>query len=197
MSSPKRTRLLELLERIGNLLRSEERSQGAGSGLPPAQIQALAYLARANRYSDTPQAVAEYLGATKGTVSQSLLRLREKGYLLESPDKNDARLVHLSPSAKGRRLLESIRPLEFLDQALENVPKQAGLEQALEDLLRGMQQARGGRAFGVCQGCRHHLVTDTGGTRSGKGTSPSAQCGLTGETLKPAETKLLCREFEC
>ena len=191
MPEPPSTRLLELLERVGNLLRSEERAAGAVSGLPPAQVQALAYLARANRYSDTPQAVAEYLGATKGTVSQTLLRLREKGYLLEKPDNTDARVLHLTPSAKGRRLLKTIQPHEFLEVALGQVHKSTSLEKGLEDLLRGMQHARGGRAFGVCQGCRHHLAKDRA-----SGSGGTAQCGLTGENLKPAEARLLCREFE-
>ena len=30
---------------------------------------------KANRYSNTPQALADYLGLTKGTVSQTLLLL--------------------------------------------------------------------------------------------------------------------------
>jgi DNA-binding MarR family transcriptional regulator len=177
--------LLELIERIANLLRAEERAAGALAGLPPVQVQALAYLARANRYSDTPQAVTEYLGITKGTVSQSLMRLREKGYLRERRDSSDARILHLTPSAKGLRLLESLRSIPILDEARSQMPKHSGLEQGLEELLRGMQTARGGQAFGVCRGCTHF-----------RQHGASAQCGLTGEPLEPIETQLLCREFE-
>ncbi len=178
------SRLLELLERISNLLRAEERSAGALTGLPPVQVQALAYLARANRYSDTPQAVTEYLGVTKGTVSQSLMRLREKGYLRERVDASDARVLHLALSAKGRRLLVTLHPEALMDAALAEVPDGGGLEQGLESLLRGMQRARGGKSFGVCADCRHHQ-------RKGS----SALCGLTGEPLQNAEKDQLCREF--
>ena len=70
----------DLLERLNNLLRMEMRAFGLSYGLLPVQIEALTYLTRCNRYSDTPQAVTEYLGLTKGTVSQSLKVLEQKGF---------------------------------------------------------------------------------------------------------------------
>ena len=63
---------------MDRLSRAMQRAQYAG-GLNPAQWEALRYIARANRYSRSPSAVAEYLGATKGTVSQTLKALEHKG----------------------------------------------------------------------------------------------------------------------
>ena len=60
-------------------MRTELRKAGADEALQPVHLQALIYLARANRYSNTPQALAEYLGLTKGTVSQTLLLLDRQG----------------------------------------------------------------------------------------------------------------------
>nr|MBA3613554.1 MarR family transcriptional regulator [Nitrospirales bacterium] len=62
----------DVLERLTNLQRMEARAFGLRYGLQPVQMEALTYLTQCNRYSNTPQAVAEYLGLTKGTVSQSL-----------------------------------------------------------------------------------------------------------------------------
>lgn len=178
-------RVYELLERLGNLLRSEERALGAAAGLQPVHLHALAYLARCNRYSDTPMAVAEYLGATKGTVSQTLAVLQTKGLVVASDDANDGRKVHLRLSAKGRRFVDRRLPPAVLAAGLAAAPAGAagGLEQQLTALLADMQRARGQRSFGVCRTCRHFGAADTGG-----------RCGLTGERLLDEETQRVCRE---
>ena len=56
--------LLELVERLGNLMRAELRKSGADEQLQPVQVQALIYLSKANRYSNTPQALTDFLGLT-------------------------------------------------------------------------------------------------------------------------------------
>ena len=53
--------LLELVERLGNLMRTELRKTGADEALQPVHLQALTYISKANRYSNTPQALADYL----------------------------------------------------------------------------------------------------------------------------------------
>jgi DNA-binding MarR family transcriptional regulator len=67
--------LLELVERLGNLMRASCARRAPTETLQPVHLQALIYLTKANRYSNTPQALADYLGLTKGTVSQTLLIL--------------------------------------------------------------------------------------------------------------------------
>src|SRR5690606_31089029 len=95
-------RVRDLLERLGTLLRAEDRKLGAERGLQPIHLQVLRYLSACNRYSDTPGAVGEYFGLTKGTVSQSLLLLEDRGLLRRVPDEHDGRLVHLKLTARGR-----------------------------------------------------------------------------------------------
>src|ERR1700758_2632729 len=94
--------LLELVERLGNLMRTELRKSGSDEGLQPVHVQALIYLSRANRYSNTPQALAEYLGLTKGTVSQTLLVLDRRGLIERYQDDVDRRVVRLRLSAAGK-----------------------------------------------------------------------------------------------
>ena len=92
------TNLYPLIERIGNLLRTELRKSGHDLGLQPVHLEALHFLSICNRYSDTPMAVTDYLGATKGTVSQTLKVLETKGYLTKVVDVKDRRVQHLKVS---------------------------------------------------------------------------------------------------
>ncbi len=178
-------RVYELLERLANLMRAEERALGAEAGLQPVHLHVLAYLGRANRYSDTPIAVAEYLGSTKGTVSQSIAVLQEKGLIATADDGDDARKVHLRLSAKGRRFVDRLLPPAVLVDGLQSFGRGGPLADQLAELLLGMQRARGSRTFGVCRGCRHFRRADGGGV-----------CGLTGEALRSEETQRVCREHE-
>src|SRR3954466_15267052 len=95
--------LLELVERLGNLMRTELRKAGADETLQPVHVQALVYLSRANRYSNTPQALAEYLGLTKGPVSQTLLLLDRRGLIERFEDDVDRRVVRLRLSSPGEQ----------------------------------------------------------------------------------------------
>ena len=69
--------VFDLIERIAALIRSEERKKCTAVGLQTVHLQALNYLSRCNKYSDTPAALTNYLGMTKGTVSQSLSLLEK------------------------------------------------------------------------------------------------------------------------
>ena len=96
-------RVHQLVERLGNLLRADARRLGASHGLLPVHVHALVYLYRCNVLSNNPSAVSEYLGITKGTASQTLLRLEEKGLLRREADPDDARSVRLEPDVPGTK----------------------------------------------------------------------------------------------
>lgn len=177
-------RSYELLERLGNLLRAEERRAGQAHGLQPVHLHALSYLARCNRYSDSPAGVTAYLGVTKGTASQTLRRLQDKQLVRTRPDREDGRRQHLTLTAKGKRVLAAAVPPPAIRSALAGLTSAKG-ESVLEELLRRLQRENDSRSFGVCHSCRHHLRR---GARS--------ECGLTGEALSPADAELICREHE-
>ena len=175
------------IERIANLLRNEVRRTGADYGLQPVQIEALHYLSVCNRYSNTPMGVTEYLGQTKGTISQSLSVLERKGFLLKKPDANDKRVTRLQVSPSGRKLLQRAIPAAQLINACSQLTddSQAEISAALLQLLRALQRANAMQSFGVCHTCRYHEVVGNG-----------YRCGLTREPLQAAETQLICREHE-
>ena len=169
--------LSELLARIANLVSSELRTLASAHELKPVQLQALLYLGKCNRYSDTPAALTEYLGLTKGTVSQTVIALAGKDLLEKSPDPDDGRLVRLSLTPMGRAIVRKSQPLPFDDIDDET------LREHLLELLGTAQRKRGGRSFGVCSTCSY-FETATRGFR----------CGLTGEPLTQTATQKICRE---
>ena len=74
-------KIANLINRLGRSIHCRQFAQG----LNPAQWESLRFLARANRYSRTPSALAEYLRTTKGTASQTLKSLESKGYVRRVP----------------------------------------------------------------------------------------------------------------
>jgi hypothetical protein len=93
--------LYPILARVGTLLRAEVRAEATRAGLAAAQLEVLHYLESCNRFSDTTLAVAEYLGTTRGTTSQTIQSLVDKGYVERHPDAFDGRVVHCQPSLWG------------------------------------------------------------------------------------------------
>ena len=70
----------ELLLLVGRLVQAE----GYDGKLSPAQWMALRYFARANTFSRTPSAFAEFQATTRGTASQAIKVLEARGYLARS-----------------------------------------------------------------------------------------------------------------
>ncbi|HLF97526.1 MAG TPA: MarR family winged helix-turn-helix transcriptional regulator [Methylococcaceae bacterium] len=178
------------LERITNLLRADARRAESGGGLIPVQLEVLHYLAICNRYSNTPAAVAEYLGLTKGTVSQTLRVLETRGYLEKIQDTKDRRVVHLHLSATGRDLVATALPPESLKQGIRLLSAESlqQLSQSLREVLQAMQKANRMRSFGVCGTCRHHILLAE--------DRQHARCNLTGELLSAEDARHICREHD-
>lgn len=180
-------KIASLIERLGNLLRAGERASGAG--LLPVHVQMLSYLSVCNRYSDTPAAVTEFSGATKGTSSQSIAVLERKGFLRKRHDSADGRVIHLDLTAKGRRFVENNFPPDAFGSAIGKMKPgdRAALAHLLTGLLASLQKGNGGRTFGVCHTCRYFRRDALPG---------SHQCGLTLEPLSGDESTQICREHE-
>ncbi|MEQ1571910.1 MAG: MarR family winged helix-turn-helix transcriptional regulator [Myxococcota bacterium] len=171
--------VVDLLERIDRALRADGRAIAAAHGLVPAQLDALRYLTRCNRWSDTPAAVAEFLDTTPGTASQTVTALERKGLVHKVADPTDRRRWHCVPTDAGRALVAATRGAQP-----SLAPEVAdALRAGLTDLLRSIQRSRAGRSFGTCATCAH-LRRDDAGT----------WCGLTHERLTEDDTARVCRE---
>ena len=180
--------LLELVERLGNLMRSELRKAGADETLQPVQLQSLIYLSRANRYSNTPQALAEYLGLTKGTVSQTLLLLDRRGLIERFEDDIDRRVVRLRLSSAGEQLLAESQPALAWQNATRNISPNRirNATSALREALVTLQEDNEGAVFGVCSNCSFCQ----------KLSQRIYRCGQMGDRLSGPETRKLCRIYQ-
>ncbi len=174
------------IERLGNLLRNEIRQLGSASGLLPVQLEALHYLSICNRFSDTSTGVAEYLGQTKGTVSQTLKVLERKGLIERHVDAADKRVIHLRVTGAGEDLLSGIVPAPNFVKGLETVEGKTRRQMgdSLGLLLERLQQANGSRSFGVCRSCRYNGVDEQGGFF----------CNLIKAPLSGTDVQRVCRE---
>ena len=178
------SQLAPLLERLGALVHRSVRDDAARHGLLPIHVLVLGYLARANRYSDLPIAIAEYCGITRGTVSQTLAVLEDKGLLVKEPDERHGKRIHLLLTRAGRAALPNSWT-QRLEQDLTSLPPGAA---ALEDSLRGvlmtLQRLNGQRPFGVCRQCAHFLREYR-----------RARCGRPGAPRAPEQPLKICREW--
>jgi len=179
--------LLELVERLGNLMRSELRKAGSDESLQPVHLQAMMYLAHANRYSNTPQALADYLGLTKGTVSQTLLLLDRRGLIERFEDDIDRRVVRLRLSSAGERLLADAQPALPWQNATRNISPNRirNATSALREALVTLQEDNEGAVFGVC----------STSSWCQKLSQRIYRCGKMGDRLSGPETRKLCRIY--
>ncbi|GAA0817135.1 MarR family transcriptional regulator [Colwellia asteriadis] len=178
--------LFNIIERLANLLRQETRLEGQSLGLQPIQQEALYYLSTCNRYSDTTLAVTEFLGLTKGTVSQSLKILESKALISKVKDENDKRITHLKVTQIGRDfLMKTCPPQKFTDAISGLSPDdQCDTKALLRKVLSNYQKSTGRVAFGVCRRCQYNQQIGDG-----------ILCGLTKEKLTNHDVTLICREF--
>ena len=180
--------LLELVERLGNLMRTEHRKSGTDESLQPVHLQALVYLSKANRYSNTPQALADYLGLTKGTVSQTLLLLDRRGLIERFEDDIDRRVVRLRLSSAGDQFLYESQPTLAWTNATRNISPNRirNATSALREALVTLQEDNEGTVFGVCSNCAFCQ----------KLSQRIYRCGQMGDRLSGPETRKLCRVYQ-
>jgi DNA-binding MarR family transcriptional regulator len=170
--------LRALLDRITRLSAADAWSEQ----LNPAQMATLEYLARANRFSRAPSHVADYLGTTRGTVSQTLKALERKGYVTETRSSTDKRRTSYSLTQSGA---EAVAEDQDIQQVLAALPPstRAGLEAGLRSVLAGLLARRQGRSFGLCRTCKHHATGPDG-----------PQCRLLNIALSTEEPNQICHE---
>jgi DNA-binding MarR family transcriptional regulator len=173
------------IERMVALIRSEERRKCTELGLQPVHLQVLDYVSRCNRYSDTPAALANYLGMTRGTVSQTVLLLERNGFIEKITDTQDKRIVHLKLSPEGEAILEKARPTNLFENANEIFSQNEFInhEDSFLNALLALQKANQSQTFGLCKTCRYFTPTSDGFT-----------CGLTKQPLSELDSQKICQE---
>lgn len=182
------TDIYELIECMTSLIRSEERKKCTELGLQPVHFQVLNYLSRANKFSNTPAAVANYLGMTRGTVSQSLIILEKKGYIEKTPDANDKRVVHLRLLPEGEAILKQARPSDLFHSATDILKTSDPMSpdvNVFQQALTALQKANQSQSFGVCKTCRNFSSRDG-----------DFFCELTQQKLSSEDSEQICQEHK-
>src|SRR3981081_3103946 len=84
---------------------------------------ALRFFARANSFSRTPSAFAEFQARPRGTPSQAIKALEAGGYLVRQRSEADGRSVSLRLTNKGKKALAR-DPFEVLVRAVDSLDAQ-------------------------------------------------------------------------
>jgi DNA-binding MarR family transcriptional regulator len=174
--------LNSLLSRLARLVAGD----GYLHSLKPVQLQALRFLAGANRFTRTPRGLTAWLGLTKGTVSQTLAVLERKNLVTRSSDATDRRIVRLDLTEAGRDMLaESGDMAEWMIGSLDNAEK-AMFAAIIKKMLHAHLAANGHRPMGICANCKHFEKAAHAGL--------DHRCALLNVGLTDADSQFHCLE---
>jgi MarR family transcriptional repressor of emrRAB len=181
---------IELLGQIARIVWFE----GTKHGLRDREWMALRFLARANRFSRTPSALASYVGTTRGTASVLVDELEQLGYLERKRSAEDKRSVMLSLTPKGRKILlrDPVNVLVDAIAALDNEDN-IRLRDTLRHVLDQSDVAEQKQHADVCKHCiflREDRIT-TENKAPGEFTCRRFRAAIAGD-----EIEQLCTSFE-
>lgn len=140
---------VDLLMQAGNTWHFD----GTRQGLRHRDWMALRFLARANRFSRTPSALAQFVGVTRATVSQMVKDLEGRGYLERRRSPKDKRSVSLAVTPQGKRILagDPIKPLVDSIFAIELGANK--FRDILRQVLNGLDSAQHSHHADTCRDC--------------------------------------------
>jgi len=181
----------ELLLLVGRLVQAD----GYEGELSPAQWMALRFFARANSFSRTPSAFAEFQATTRGTASQAIKALEAGGYLVRQRSEADGRSVTLRLTDKGHEVV-ACDPFEALVRAVGSLDRQeqTAMRDALHRVLSTLAAGGAHQHFGVCRDCAHLSGEINSDTKSASRSMP--ECLLFGAPIGSDDAVLLCVHFQ-
>jgi len=157
-------------------------------GLTQAQWIAIRFFMRANRFSRTISGFAQFHATTRGTASQTVKTLVERGYLKRTQFETDARSIRFDLTALARSKLRH-DPLADVAESAKRLGEEGltHLTESLRAMQADLSNGRQQTAVGTCRLC--------GYLDRGKG-SQSGHCRLMGEALADPEFEELCVRFQ-
>ncbi|MBN8910624.1 MAG: MarR family transcriptional regulator [Rhizobiales bacterium] len=180
----------ELLLQLGRgMLAERERDR-----LTSAQWLALRFFSRANAFSRTLSGLAAYQATTRGTASQTIKLLVERGYLVRKKSPYDGRSSILSPTEKARNRLAA-DPLATIFNEIDSLSQYK--QELLRDILRQLVGQLGGEArrhaVGSCKDCIFLLIRRL---KARDGVQVNLLCKCVGLPLHEKDLELLCTSFQ-
>lgn len=172
-------RVAELALQLGRAAYGESSAES----LTPAQWMALRFFARANRFSRTISAFAEFHSTTRGTASQTVKSLVERGYLTRTRSARDGRSTTFNLTDKSRRQMAGDPFEAVVRAALSLSPAQRDrTASGLRRILQKLAVERDRPALGMCTLCGHLAATGERGFT----------CRLMREPMAAGELDQLC-----
>lgn len=176
--------LAELIDQIGRFASGE----GFVSGLTESQWSALRYFSKANRFSRTVSAYAEFHATTRGTASQTIKTLVDQGYLTRTRSEVDGRSTRIDLTSKSQAVLAD-DPFELLiraTDALEHEDREQMIR-TLEQMREHLTNACCKPSFGMCSACNYLECRHDKDKQE-----PTYRCCLLGQELEPHELEQIC-----
>lgn len=179
------TELAELTLQLGRVVYAD----CCAGGLTHGQWAALRFFARANRFSRTVSAFADYHATTRATASQTISTLVKQGYLTRRRSQRDGRSTLFDLTRSSRKLLQD-DPFESVVAAAQQLTPSARdkTAQCLQRMLGELSALRGRGLFGICHCCQYLQIIEVHSTES-------YACGLLRESLEREETHQICARF--
>jgi DNA-binding MarR family transcriptional regulator len=140
-------RFAELLSAVAREVTLRQASDVCCGELTLEQFQTLRALSRSDALSIG--ALSAQLRVDMSTMSRNVTVLERNGYLLRARSADDARVVHVRLTAKGKRALESLRcdEQDVLKDVYQRLP--AGERPVVLKALEALQSCLGESAGGV------------------------------------------------
>jgi DNA-binding MarR family transcriptional regulator len=156
LDEPLDKRVTTGLAKIGIALKQQAWVEAGGRGLTPTQGQVLALL-RANPGGLRLGVLAEQLGVTAATTSDSVTALQRKGLVAKEPTAGDGRgvAVVLTPAGSREAAAAAAWP-DFLLEAVDELSaaEQATFLRALVAMIRTLQEKGRIPVAHMCVSCR-------------------------------------------
>ena len=155
---PLKRRLRDGLDRISAAMRADLWTVAETAGLNPTQAHVLTFIAGRDKKGVRVRAIADYLGVTQPTATDSIATLIRKGLLTKAADIDDARAVAIRITPAGRDIVRGIGlAITSTERALETLSasEQMALLQLLIKTIRALQVAGAISPQRMCVTCRH------------------------------------------
>lgn len=184
--------LLDGLSRIGMALRSESWNLSAKESLNPTQFQVMT-LVNKSTHPLTVTELAEKIGVTKASLSDTVSALESKGFLKKKKSETDQRSSHLHLTASGKKIMDRLKgwPEEMI-QSLEhfNDQEKGQFLSLISKLIQGLQEQGKIAPAKMCFNCKYFKP------QAYPGQKKPHHCDFIKSPIAEHDLRLDCDEYE-
>lgn len=179
------------MERISTAIRSIIRKKSYPEGLTVSQITVIKHISQAPVSKLTVTDLSKELRTSKASISETVNLLVSKGLIKTIPSKTDKRFRFLALTKKGIRVMNNIKTLVTLTQALQEVPEKVRPElfYGLLAFIRGLLKSGHLAQVRMCLSCRFFKEN------AGSPKRPY-YCSLLQQPLSLKDLRINCPDFQ-